>query len=87
MIVNFFIKLFNSFYQILPDSFIQGAGFADKYNVQLVANLLPALNWFVPFDLALYAMTVWLPCILLYYVSGNVRTVIKKLARIFIDKL
>lgn len=84
---DFFINLFNAFYDILPGSFIQDMGLIEKENFQFFADFLNFLNWFVPFDIASNIMMIWLPCILLYYVASSTRTVIKRLMRIFVDKL
>ncbi|MDE6607074.1 MAG: hypothetical protein K2K54_04870 [Lachnospiraceae bacterium] len=87
MIISLFINLLNIIYQHLPDSFIQNPAFIDKEAFQYFADFLPFLNWFVPFDLALYVMVTWLPCILIYYMVSSARTIIKKLLRMFVDRL
>ena len=85
--IDFLVNIFNAFYNILPDSFIQNMDLIEKENFQLFADFLNFLNWIVPFDIASNIMLVWLPCILLYYIASSTRTVIKRLLRIFIDNL
>ena len=72
---------------MLPGSFIQNADFWDMGSFQYTEDFINYVNWFIPFDTASDIMAVWLPCILLYYVASSTRTVIKRLMRIFIDKL
>lgn len=85
--IDFFLGIINAFYDSLPGSFIQNAEFLGNDNLQLISDFLNYLNWFIPFDIASNIMAVWLPCILLYYIASSARTVIKKLLRIFVDKI
>lgn len=85
--IDFILSVFDAFYKILPGSFIQNAGFIDTDIFHYMADFMNYVNWFIPFDIASNIMSVWLPCILLYYVASSTRTVIKRLMRIFVDKL
>lgn len=51
-------------YSILPNSPIQQA----LEGVEIDANILAWLNWFIPFDTALSITLAWLSCIAAYYV-------------------
>jgi len=85
--IDFFVNIFSTFYDILPDSFIQNMEWIEKDNLQLIEHFLNYLNWVIPFDIASNIMLVWLPCILLYYIASSTRSIVKRLMRIFIDKL
>ncbi len=85
--IDFFLDIIKAFYDALPGSFIQNADFFGNDVFGMIPDLMNYLNWFVPFDTASDIMAVWLPCILLYYIASSTRTVIKRLMRIFIDKL
>lgn len=84
--IDFFVSIIGAVYNALPNSFIQNSNFIDSNSFLLFTNFLNHLNWLVPFDIASNIMAIWLPCILVYYVVANSRTVIKKLLRIFFDK-
>ena len=84
---NFFVRLLNAVYQSLPDSFIQNAGLIEKESFGLFEDYLNYLNWIIPFVIVSRIMAVWLPCILTYYIVSSSRTVIKKLFRMFVDRL
>lgn len=59
-------------YTILPTSPIQAA-FAD---MDMDAQFLGWLNWFIPFDLASKITTAWLICIVAYYAFVTVKKVV-----------
>lgn len=60
-------------YGILPDSpFQQAVGGIDMF----FGDFIPYLNWFVPFDVCLNVMTVWLGCISAYYIYSVVKKIV-----------
>lgn len=85
--IDFFINIFSAFYNLLPDSFIQNLDLFSEDGMSFIANFLNYLNWIVPFDIASRILAIWLPCILAYYLASTLRTVYKKLLRIFLENL
>lgn len=85
--IDFILSIFEAFYKMLPDSFVQDAEFINMDVFHYMADFMNYINWFIPFDIASDIMSVWLPCILLYYIASSARTVIKRLMRVFINKL
>lgn len=59
-------------YSILPNSPIQTA----LSDMEMGADILGWLNWFIPFDIARNITLVWLSCILAYYVYVMVKKII-----------
>lgn len=64
--------LITALYAILPTSPIQKA--MAELNVD--ADMLAYLNWFIPFDNARDITLIWLNCILAYYVFTLVKKVV-----------
>lgn len=64
--------LITALYAILPTSPIQKA--MAELNVD--ADMLAYLNWFIPFDNARDITLIWLNCILAYYVFILVKKVV-----------
>lgn len=80
MIANFFILLINKIVELLgvmgelamkllPDS-----PFTQINNYIIDSNLLKALNWVIPIDVAINILTLWIPALFIIYV---VRVVLK----------
>lgn len=59
------------FFALLPDSPVQ----TYINDMQLDADLLRYVNWFVPFDLAFKMTVTWLGCIAAYYVFKVVKQI------------
>lgn len=59
-------------YSILPTSPIQAA----LSEMEMSADILGWLNWFIPFDNARTITLAWLSCILAYYVYMMVKKII-----------
>ena len=85
--IDFFIDLFSSFYNLLPNSFIQSMDLLSKENMASIADFLNYVNWMIPFDIASRVMGIWLPCILAYYVFDSLQDIVKKLLKIFLDNI
>ena len=81
--LDFFVNIFSSIYNLLPDSFIQNAGFISSEDMGLIADYLNYLNWFIPFDIASTIMSAWLLCVLSYYLGGIVKDILDKLLDMF----
>lgn len=60
---------------ILPDSPFQ----TDLGGQIFMYELLPYVNWFIPFDNCLKLVRLWIPCVILYYTYGSVKGVIDEL--------
>lgn len=84
--IDFILNILRSIYNLLPDSFIQSAGLISSEDMELIANYLNYLNWFIPFDIASKIMTGWLLCVLSYYVGGTVKKIIDKLLDMFFSQ-
>lgn len=59
-------------YNILPTSLIQTA----LAEMEISADILGWLNWFIPFDIARTITLAWLSCILAYYVYMMAKKII-----------
>lgn len=59
-------------FSILPDSPFRGM----VDSVVLDSDLLPFLNWFIPFDTCAGITSAWLGCILVYYLFVFVKKVV-----------
>lgn len=71
--INILKIILLKFFSILPDSPFQSA-LAD-----MDLSFVPALNWFVPFDVCADITSVWLVCVLLYFVFMLVKGIISSL--------
>lgn len=64
--------IISSLYAILPTSPVQEA----ITGINMDADILAYLNWFIPFDNARDITLVWLNCILAYYVFMLVKKIV-----------
>lgn len=73
--INILKIILLKFFSILPDSPFQSA-LAD-----MDLSFVPALNWFVPFDVCADITATWLVCVLLYFVFMMVKGIIQALIK------
>lgn len=73
--INILKIILIKFFSILPDSPFQSA-LAD-----MDLSIVPALNWFVPFDICADITYAWLVCVLSYYIFMLVKGLISSLIK------
>ena len=64
--------IINAVFSLLPDSPFRGMIDSVLYEF----DLLPNLNWFLPFDICSQMTLVWLDCILIYYLFVMVKKIV-----------
>lgn len=78
IVVNILLAVLN----VLPDSPFQNA--LSENFLEPIEEIIPYINYFLPFDMAVKITASWLTCILLYYSWGYIKKFVEKF---IIDKL